>query len=481
MGITRSFIAPVLSWDISDRTNVTFNFEYSDSENPSDFGLVAIGERVADIPFDRNLGEPGDNTTSESIRAGYQLEHRFSDNWQLRNSFYFTRFDSLVIVANRFRLDEATGTLFRTFLSLDQPSDQFELQTNVVGEFSTGSIDHTLLAGVDLSRSEGSFLGFGNFRALAPFDIFNPVYGELARPDFDQVPSFFDSDFQTDRIGVYIQDQIALSDNLILLAGLRYDASDQENTNNLTDTETTQNDDAFSPRVGLVYQPTEEVSLFGSYSRSFVPNGAFTFAGDLLEPEQGEQFEVGVKTELLDGRLSASLAYFDITKQNVATTDPDNPFFSIATGEERSRGVELDVIGELLPGWNLVANYAYTDARITQDNSGLEGNRRFSVPEHNFNLWTNYEIQTGSLQGLGLGLGVNFVGDRFGDNANSFELDSYFLTNAAISYRRDNWQAGLNIRNLFDVDYIESAEGSRITEINPGEGFTIIGSFSIEF
>ncbi|MEM9808866.1 MAG: TonB-dependent receptor, partial [Cyanobacteria bacterium P01_D01_bin.56] len=219
---------------------------------------------------------------------------------------------------------------------------------------------------------------------------------------------------------------------------------------------------------------------FASYSRSFSPNPASSFSTDFLDPEEGEQYEVGVKAELLDGRLSANLAYFDVTLQNVSTPDPNNPLFSVAIGGERSQGVELDVAGEISPGWNIIANYAYIDARITEDNSGLEGNRRFNVPEHNVNLWTTYDIQDGPLEGLGFGLGVNYVGERFGDNANSFMLDDYFLTNAAISYKRDNWQAGLNIRNLFDINYIESTSGGR-RNIYPGEDFTIVGSFSIEF
>jgi len=190
---------------------------------------------------------------------------------------------------------------------------------------------------------------------------------------------------------------------------------------------------------------------------------------------------VGARAQLLDGKLTANLALFEITKQNVSTTDPANPFASIAIGEQRSRGVELDVAGEILPGWNIVANYAYTDAEITEDNDGLEGNRLFGVPKHNLNLWTNYEIQSGDLAGLGFGIGFNFVSDRVGDLANSFEVDSYFLTNAAISYRRDNWRAALNFRNLFNVDYIEAASGTgRLFNIYPGEDFTVIGSFSIE-
>ena len=176
-----------------------------------------------------------------------------------------------------------------------------------------------------------------------------------------------------------------------------------------------------------------------------------------MNPERG--FEFGVKSELLSGKLAATLAYFDITRRNVASDDPDNPFFFVATGEQRSRGIEVDVIGEILPGWNILASYAYIDAEIADDTTFEVGNQLPSAPRHSASLWTTYEIQSGDLQGLGFGLGVNFVDRRAGDLANSFEVDSYFITNAALSYRRDNWRAALNARNLFDIDYIADTRG----------------------
>ena len=482
----RSFIAPVVRWQISDRTDLTLNFEYLEAEGPSDVGLVALGDEVADIPFDRVLSDPGDFFQTETIRVGYDFEHRFSDSWQLRHAFRFNSFDiqnSEQFVALVF--DEATGNLGRSLLSSSQDQDIFEIQTNVVGEFNTGSIGHTLLFGVDLFRRENP--RFDTFGVLSPeiINIFDPVYSD-SRPDPATNPIFIDNDTRTDTLGVYIQDQISLLDNLKLLLGVRYETVDQEVTNNPTffnpiGSETSQNENAFSPRIGLVYQPIEAVSLYGSFSRSFAPNTGTTFEGDLLEPERGEQFEIGARAELLAGRLTANLALFNITKQNVSTPDPNNFGSVVATGEQRCQGIELDVAGEVLPGWNIIANYAYTDADITEDNSNIEDNRLFGVPEHNLNLWTTYDIQDGPLTGLGFGLGLNYVSERFGDNDNSFVLDEYFLTNAAISYERDNWRAGLNIRNLFDVDYIEGSQNSRLSFISPGEGLTVIGSFSIEF
>ncbi|MEM9483759.1 MAG: TonB-dependent receptor [Cyanobacteria bacterium P01_F01_bin.116] len=481
--VERFFIAPVLSWAISDRTDLTFELEYSDENRPADFGgIPVIGDRVADIPFDRITGEPDDDASNEFLRLGYQFEHRFSDSWKVRNSFRYISFDSDFVSNVAFGTNEATGDLFRVWVQNAQPSDSYELQTNVVGEFATGSIEHTLLAGVDLYRREAENSRRFDFTPQSPFNIFAPVYGLVSRPDSFNEPPPQTTDFSTDNLGIYVQDQVTLLDNLFLLAGLRYDTVTEDIDDLEQNTSDSQNNDAFTPRIGLVYQPIEDLSLYTSYSTSFIPNSARERSGDLLEPEEGRQFEIGARADL--GRLSANLALFNITKQNVATADPDSlpgEAFAVATGEQRSQGVELDIIGEILPGWDIVANYAYTDADITEDNNGLEDNRIFGVPEHNVNLWTNYEIQQGDLAGLGFAVGFNYVSDRFGDNDNSYVLEDYFLTNAAVSYRRNNWRAGLNFRNLFDVDYIDSSEGSRDFENRPGEGFTIVGSFSIEF
>ena len=283
-----------------------------------------------------------------------------------------------------------------------------------------------------------------------------------------------------------MQDQTALADNLKLLAGLRYDTVNLKDTTEASDfapaNETEQNNDALTPRVGIVYQPTQALSLYTSYSRSFVPSTATTFSGEFLEPEEGEGWEIGAKAELLGGRLFATLSYFDITKQNVATNDPINFGFSSATGEQKSQGIEFDMTGEILPGWNIIAAYAYTDAEISEDNTPeLVGNTLFNVPKHSASLWTTYIVQSGNLQGLGFGVGFNYVGEREGDLDNSFQVDSYFLTNAAIFYRRNNWRFALNFKNIFDVDYIEAVESSRLFSNLPGDPFTVIGSFSVEF
>jgi iron complex outermembrane receptor protein len=489
------FIATALTWEISDslrdssasRTNLAFDLQVSNREQPWDSGTVAFGDGVVDTPRSRIFNEPDDFLRRDFLSLNLSVDHKFSDNWSIRNAFRFT--DSTVFsdkLSIFLGFDETTGDLQRVFAFDDFNSRNYALQSNVVGKFTTGGLKHTLLFGADLSRTNTSRFALANFTSF-PINVFNPSYG-VNRPEFDTL--LFDRDSEIDRLGIYLQNQIEIAEQLNLLVGLRYETVAQRNQNIpalfYPGGDTTQNDSAWTPRIGLVYQPIPNVSLYGSYSRSFNPSVDDIDAdGNPLEPERGEGFEVGVKTELLGGNLLATLAYFDVTKQNVATEDPNFPGFgiSIATGEQRSQGVEFDLTGKILPGWNIIASYSYTDATVTQDNTIPVGNRLTGIPEHKASLWTTYEIQSGSLQGLGGGIGINYIGERPGDLNNSFTLDSYFLTNAALFYRRNNWKFALNFRNLFDVEYTNSKGqfGSRTSAGIPGEPFTVVGSISVSF
>ncbi|HEY9751288.1 MAG TPA: TonB-dependent receptor, partial [Allocoleopsis sp.] len=475
----RFFVAPVLAWDIGDRTSLSLEADYLRDERPFDRGIVAIGEGIADIPYDRVLGTLDDRSEIEEFSVGYQLEHRFNDNWKIRNGLRFTNSDTFDYRADSWFIQD-NGQLDRRFRSNDDISKTLDLQTNVTGKFATGAVDHTLLFGVDFGRT----LTEGTQRALPgdpdfPIDIYNPILGDL--PDLSELTELRrDNRNRINTVGLYLQDQIDLTDNLILLAGGRLDFFDRSVTNNLSGNEFEQDDNAFSPQIGLVYQPIEPISIYGSFSRSFVPSTSIRADGSPLEPERGTQYEIGIRGELLEGRLVANLAAYELTKSNIATGDPDNPDFSIPVGEVRSRGIEFDVTGELAPGWNLIASYGHNDTEITEDNFYESGTRFINVPRNSGSLWSTYEIQSGNLQGLGFGAGLFFVGERTGDLDDTFRLPSYVRTDAVVFYRRDNWRAAINIKNLFDINYIESSEGFR-EYVNPGDPFTIIGSLSVSF
>ncbi|MBW4553701.1 MAG: TonB-dependent siderophore receptor [Aphanocapsa sp. GSE-SYN-MK-11-07L] len=472
-------LSPVVSLAIGQKTKLTLGVDYIESRDDGiGFGLPTVGTIFANpngkLPRNRNLTEPTDQIEGTTVRAGYKLEHKFNDYWSLTNAF---RYGFRSYYAEQTRpaiLDADNRTMSRTFELYDQNFTNYTLTTNVVGRFSTGSIQHQLLLGVDLYRFTLATPRYASGDA-ASIDIFNPIYGQPAGAF-----TFESSDVSiTDSLGIYLQDQISITKNVKLLLGGRFDVVEQRNEDFLTGTQSSQSDSAFSPRIGIVYQPIRAISLYASYISSFTPtSGSSANPETVFDPERGNQYEVGVKADLND-RIFATLALYDLTRTNVLVTDPDDQDFQIQTGEQKSRGIELSLTGEILPGWNILAGYAYTNARISKDTTFDIGSRLENVPNHAFNLWTTYEIQKGNLKGLGFGLGLFFVGDRAGDLPNTYDVPSYLRTDATVFYKRDKFRIGLNLENLFDVEYFEFGYfGSRVEY---GQPFSVQGTISWEF
>lgn len=468
--------APVLTYKISDSTNLTLDYEYAHIDRTFDRGLPPI-QSVFDLPINRFLGEPSDSYTLSLNKPGYILEHRFNDNWQIRNAFsaQIAEAERSNAQGRSFQVENDGRTFRRRYTRTDEKAENYSLQTDLIGRVNTGSITHDLVVGLELSRSSYDYnLRRTNFTSI---DIFNPVYGSPIPQTFSDS---FVSDSNLNNVGIYLQDQITLQPNLKVLVGGRFDFSESNNdeNNNGELVNSNQSYNVFSPRVGIVYQPTEALSLYASYSRSFKPDIlSRTVDGNLLEPQRGTQYEVGLKAELLDGRLSSTIAAYDLTKTNVATTDPLNTDFTIAAGEVKSRGIELDVVGRLSPGWNLIASYGLNDSYVSKDNTFEEGSRLINAPRNTASLWTSYEIQKGSLSGLGFGAGIFFVDEREAELPNNLKIPSYIRTDASIFYRRDNYKIGLNFKNLFDTKYYDS-QGFLIY---PGAPLTVLGTFSLQF
>ncbi|ELR99565.1 TonB-dependent siderophore receptor [Gloeocapsa sp. PCC 73106] len=470
--------APRVTWDISPNTSIDFYAQFLALTETIDEGIVSTPNGIVDIPRERFLGEEFGELDQDLVNVGYDFVHRFGERWSVRHSFQYLQYDATRFAPLFDSFDEETGNLDRLEFFADGTYRRFFVNADFVGKFETGPIAHQLRVGADYRRNnEDPSFQFDNL--FAPINVFDPVYTNIP---YAINPQFFRDD-KVDRVGVYIQDQIDLLPNLKLLAGVRYDYVDQlRTTQNLGEPreEFTQSDDRFSPRVGLVYQPIPALAIYGSYTTSFNPSFAASRNPDdtTFDPTTGRQFEVGLKADLFD-RFSVTLAAFDIRKDNVEVQDPDNPFFSIQTGEQTSKGIELYLGGEILPGWNVVAGYTYLDAYVSQDTTDIEGNSLTNVPDNQFSLWTTYTIQKGSLQGLGFGLGLFFVDERPGNLENTFTLPSYFRTDAALFYTRDRWSFQLNVENLFDVEYFSSSDG--FIGVNPGAPFTISGRIAVRF
>ncbi|PSB09512.1 TonB-dependent siderophore receptor [Pleurocapsa sp. CCALA 161] len=480
--LDRFSVAPVISWQISEQTKLSFEGLYFDNRTPQIAQLPASGTVLdnpnGDVPPDQFLGEPNFDDNDRIIaQIGYNLEHDFNDNWSLRHVFRYTNLQVEQNGAFPSALQDDLRTLERFGFTNTDDINNYQATAYVTGEFETGSINHELSVGIDYVFEE-DFFDFEELEA-ENIDIFEPEYvggvGEVVDSG-----TILDTN---DGLGLYLQDRLKIfEDRLILSLGGRLDfvgTSSEDLVDDSSPVET-QNDSAFSPKVGILYKIADNLSVYGSFSQSFEQETGVTAEAETFEPSRGTQFEIGAKANWLDNRLSTTLALYDITLTNVATQDPENSEFEIQTGEQKSQGIELQTNGEILPGWNITASYAFTDTEITEDNVFEVGNSFTNVPENAVNFWSTYFISEGSLSGLGFGLGLFYVGEREGDLDNSFQLDDYLRTDAAIYYRRNDLNLALNFKNIFDVNYVEQADFDDLS-IGIADPFTVQFSASYRF
>ena len=485
----RIFLAPTLGWEIGPRTTFRFEGEYLYDRLPIDRGLVAIGDGVAPIPISRFLGDPTRKNETNHGKATLTLLHEFNDMFKWHTAFRSaaTRSQYSSLESNFLVGDENDGILNLARYEIPTTVQSHYLQNELHGLFSTGSIKHKTIIGIELGREVSSASVSGDFGgdtstpgAFSFINIFNPNDRLFLNPTLTK----FSSDKRTNNIiGLYFGDHISLLENLHIHGGGRFDIFEQNLTNLPTDldpnqTKTSQTDRAFSPSVGLTYQPSKPVALFANYTESFAPqaSGSRSISGELFDPERGKAYEGGVKFQTLENRLRSTIAIFDIKKNNVLTQDPLNGFlFSVSTGEQRSKGIEFDVAGRILPGWEIIANYAYIDARVNKDLLFLEGSRVTNSALHQGRVWTTYFFQEGGAQGFGAGIGMLAQGSRNGvfqcqDPANCqapFELPGYVRMDGALYYRkqeifdRTNLLAALNFTNILDHRYFTGTQNFR--------------------
>lgn len=440
------FVAPVVSWRIGEDTSWTVEAEHKHSDYTWDLGFLRNPISFT-LPIGRFLGEPDGINHVTSTYLASTFEHRFSDAWRVRQTTGYARTDG------DYNLRSVTGyaadgrTANRVAYDTWEKSDTFVVQNDLIGEFSGLGLRHQLVVGFEHYRVEQSYEFV--FQSLAPIDLFNPVYG--ARPGVG-FPLFADR-ITSKAYGLYAQDLISLGDRVKLLVGARYDWVKNRNVNLLTGALARKSADAaFSPQAGIVYQPHAATSLYASYGESFMSiTSGRTASGDYLDPEGGRQFEVGIKRTWLDGRVSTTLALYQITKRNVSTPDPANPLFRVQTGEQKSRGVEIDLAGSPLPDWDVIFAGSYIDARVSRDNIFRVGSKLPGAPEWSASLWNKVTLRKGPAAGLAMGFGVFYVDKRQAALPNNaWTLPGYVRFDAMLSYPLGRLRAQLNVKNIGD-------------------------------
>jgi iron complex outermembrane recepter protein len=478
-------IFPIVSFPLGENTKLTLDGSYqriagSATAAGAD-GLPRVGTLLPNplgkIPRSRYLGDPDfDELNRTNWSLGYLLGHKFSEDWSISNRFRYNYAFASQKKLFPNALDADNRTLNRNAENSKETAETYTARTDLQGKFQTGSVKHDLLVGVELRR-DISDEDFGAGAENFPIDIFEPRYGGVRNDSVSESTDIFGGD----TLGFYAQDLLSIGDNVKVLVGGRFDRSISRRTANRLDPEfvpSESNASGFAPRVGIVYKPIEPVSLYAGWSRSFEPQFGQTRLGTSFVPITGEQLEVGVKTELFDRKLSTTLAAYQIARQNDFQPDPIDPDrFSIQVGEQQSKGIDLSVTGEPLPGLRLIAGYAYIDAKVTKDSTGLEGKLLGNVPQQSANLSAIYEIGQGDLQGFGFGGGLTFLGARQSDVNNTIELPAYTLANALLYYKRDDWKFQLNFENLFNTEYSTAVLNGAV----PGAPFTVKAQVSVRF
>ncbi|VVM62775.1 Ferrichrome outer membrane transporter/phage receptor [Pseudomonas fluorescens] len=487
-----TLIAPSLAW-FGESTKLLFAYEHREFLTPFDRGTL-IDPRTnhpLDISRKERLDEPFNNMEGRSDLYHFEADHDLNDDWKAHFGYSWNRetYDASQVRVTA--IDTNKGTLTRSMDGTQNAisTDRFTT-ASLEGKVNVLGMQHDLVFGVDDEYRKIYREDLIRQKSLTTFSYLNPVYGrEVAGTTVSAPDSAQTDELRSD--SVFMQDSIHLNDQWILVAGGRFQEYDQYAGKGVPfNANTDSNGQKWVPRAGLVYRYTDALSFYGSYTESFKPNstiaplsGSSTVLDGSIAPEEAKSWELGARLDL-PGRVTGNIALFDIKKRNVLVANSEGPttIYS-AAGEVRSRGLEMDLTGQLSDHWSMIGSYAYTDAEVTED-PDYKGKRLQNVAKNSGSLSAVYDF--GSVIGgdqLRVGAGARYVGERAGNAVNDFDLPSYTVADAFATYdtrvEGQKVKFQLNVKNLFDRTYYTSA-ASRFF-VSMGDSRQVSLSSTLEF
>lgn len=462
----RTAIAPVIKFQVNPRTSFTVEYTYQHvNMSPIGSNYIYSPNKLGDLPVSFTTLESNMAPTKINDNSLIAIfSHSINDKWKFTGQMSYMHFSQtgFSLWPSGFSGD----TLQRAMSNWDILGQTRVGQFFVNGDVKTGNIKHRILAGVDMGDKDfyHDWSQGGAINGAQGFTVYNPVYGTVpasAYPVFDRSLSVRERGVHYNNLytAVYVQDELRLlNDKLrVTLAGRYTTTGDEDPYSGKIEA------NKITPRVGLSYSVNAGTSVYAVYDQSFIPQAGASFDGKKFDPITGDNKEIGIKREWLDGRWTATVAAYQITKNNVLAPDPVNQYFSVQLGQTKTKGVEVDVRGELLPGLDVTMNYAYTDAKVTKDTEEKQVNVQVPGTDKQVaNLWLNYRFQSGAVKGLGLSFGASHAAGRtawYGEYDRSVDptMPNYTRFDAAASYRFGKFGVALNINNLFNADLISGA------------------------
>jgi catecholate siderophore receptor len=482
VGLERYGLNPTAGVALGPDTRVDLSYEYFHDRRTADRGVPARGDRPL-RGFDRIFfGDPDESFADVDVHlAGFGFEHRFGDSLSLRNRTLYGDYDKfyqniyptdLVEATDRVRLAAYTDTTRRRNLFS---------QTDLIWENRLGGVDQTVLIGFELGRQESlNQRRNGFFQPSNSTSLEVPLAGATVASNLIFRPNGAHNDAEAEVAAVYVQDQIRLSEKFELVLGLRFDRFEMDVDNLNSGATFSRTDNLVSPRIGLIVKPNENLSFYGSYSRSYLPSSGDQFSSldvtsEALKPETFDNYEIGAKWEPVEGLL-ATVALYQLHRTNTRAAGP-TPGTIVLTGGQRSRGVEVGLERNISDQWQISAGYSHQKAEITHTTSAAPAGREVPlVPRHQFSLWNRYDF-TGR---FGVGLGLVARSKAFASISNAVTLPGYARVDAALFYDLPGGvEAQLNIENLFGRDYFPTAHNDN--NIAPGAPTTLRGTLRFSF
>jgi len=529
-------IAPSLTYTPNDQNTFTLRLSHTKQELPIDRGTVAVNDGNDNFTIfgasENAFNSEFDARDSEDNLIQFDWDFELNNGWvnKAKIGYYEKDVDDYqtraiagistgtvnsdvtslltgTATANGSVLSSNNLLLRRTDFNDFELKDIF-LSDSLSGDYQFAGVDNTLYIGANFhsqKRNETDGLAFTEALGFTVvdvdvIDITDSVHAANSRLTGTDISN---SDTTTNEFGLSLQNLFKITDDFNVLAGLRYDIYDIDGeattyyttSNSIVYTEVSDpesvdidsSNDNVSTQLGALYDLSDQVSVYASYAESFTPNFPSVtegvFSGD-FDPETAKQFEVGVKSSLLNDKLRVSLSAYKLDQENVATVD-DN-LNTVLNGETEINGVDVSTTMQFFDGLNVLASYSYLDAEIVKASSASnDGNTPTNIPDHKARVWGSYEIRNGGLTGLGFGLGGEYVSKRFGNDANTFSLPSYTVYEASAWYYlpiSNDTQLRLNVgvKNLTDETYY-TASGSNAFRLSQGDPRTFYATARLEF
>lgn len=478
----RYSFSPSLTFGYGTDTRLTVEGYLSRWEQQEYQGLPAVGTVAGDFHIDRDLyiGDPGiPDSHTETRKLTFTLEHDFNDQWSNRTQVRYGENEveqiTQIILSNAPDAGPTDWSLYNSYVPGEQT--EYSFNTSFEGHVSAGNWDHVLLFGADYSRIEDYSLMYMDYAGSN--DLVNP--GAWPAWTMPSTLAMGEGNGTYTTSGAFVQMQSSVG-RLHLLGGLRlahletiYDSEGYGRRDTLEETK-------LLPRIGAVYDVTDQWSAFASYSEGMKAN-AFYFYSSTPKPEFSRQAEIGMKYD--GGTVSGSIAAFRIERENVPVTDPNDPMMltSITEGQQRSQGVELDAVWQPGGAWQVMANYAYTDAELTADipMGAPAGSKLPGVPRHSGGIWVDYDARAGNGEGWRVGAGLHAVSSSPLDQVNTYQTAGYATVNASASYTRGAMTYALAVKNLFDTEYDLPMYGYMGGRVVPGAERQILFNISKRF